>query len=75
MSQINQNGGQAVGFSTDLSDSKSVKSTFDQISQRFGQSTLAAAIFNLGGGFVKRPFLELTEEEFSTGVDVHWYVM
>lgn len=69
VSEINANGGQALGISTDLSDSKSVKSAFNKISQQYAGSPLAAAVFNLGGGFVRRPFLELTEEEFSRGFE------
>jgi hypothetical protein len=30
---------------------------------------LAAAIFNSGGGFVHKPFLELTDEEFTHGYE------
>ncbi|KAJ6134201.1 hypothetical protein N7523_000523 [Penicillium sp. IBT 18751x] len=68
--EINNAGGHAIGISTDLSDAHSVKKAFDQISKEFGDRPLAAAIFNLGGGFVKRPFLELTEAEFSAGFNV-----
>ncbi|KKK17266.1 hypothetical protein P175DRAFT_0508225 [Aspergillus ochraceoroseus IBT 24754] len=65
--EINSSGGQALGISSDLSDSESVKSAFKQISQHHASSPLAAAVFNVGGGFVKKPFLELTEEEFTLG--------
>lgn len=30
-----------------------------------GESTLAAAVFNVGGTLVRKPFLELTEDEFT----------
>lgn len=67
-----------MGISTDLSDSQSVKSAFNKISQQYAGSSLAAAVFNLGGGFVQRPFLELTEEEFSRGFEsqglVHFFI-
>ncbi|KAJ5193940.1 hypothetical protein N7491_001271 [Penicillium cf. griseofulvum] len=63
--EINSCGGQAVGISTDLADSNSVKSTFDQIATQYSGSVLAAAIFNCGSGFVRKPFLELTEEDYS----------
>ncbi|KAL1971306.1 hypothetical protein VTN77DRAFT_258 [Rasamsonia byssochlamydoides] len=66
--EINSSGGKAVGISTDLSDAKSVRAAFDKISQElFPNLPLAAAIFNPGGGFVRKPFLELTEEEFVAG--------
>ncbi|KAL4808612.1 hypothetical protein BDV18DRAFT_132801 [Aspergillus unguis] len=67
VSEINSAGGQAVGISTDVSDSSSVKSAFDKINQQFKDTPLAAAVFNSGGGFVRKPFLELTEEEFANG--------
>ncbi|OJJ51109.1 hypothetical protein ASPZODRAFT_319294 [Penicilliopsis zonata CBS 506.65] len=67
--EINSSGGHAVGISTDLSDSTSVKNAFEKISQQFADSALAAAVFNPAGGFVKKPFLELTEEEFAGGLD------
>ncbi|KAJ9303058.1 hypothetical protein DTO271G3_432 [Paecilomyces variotii] len=67
--EINAAGGKAVGFSTDLADLKSVQSTFDKIAKEFPSSLLAAAIFNPGGGFVRKPFLELTEEEFLSGFE------
>ncbi|XHF98775.1 hypothetical protein AWENTII_002313 [Aspergillus wentii] len=72
--KINSNGGDALGISADLSDSASVRSAFDQINQKYADSPLAAAVFNSGGGFVRKPFLELTEEEFSQGFDSQGYV-
>jgi len=65
--EINSSGGKAIGISTDLSDSKSVQAAFEKIAQQFPDVPLAAAIFNPGGGFVRKPFLELTEEEFDSG--------
>ncbi|PIG79066.1 Fe-S cluster assembly protein DRE2 [Aspergillus arachidicola] len=46
-----------------------VKSAFEKINEQYGGSTLAAAVFNSGGGFVRKPFLELTEEEFASGFE------
>ncbi|KAJ5746244.1 Short-chain dehydrogenase/reductase SDR [Penicillium odoratum] len=67
--QINSSGGQAVGISTDVSDSNSVNAAFDQIEKKFPGSPVAAAIFNPGGGFVRKPFLELTGDDFSNALD------
>ncbi|KAJ5279227.1 Short-chain dehydrogenase/reductase SDR [Penicillium angulare] len=67
--EITSNGGEAVGISTDVSDSKSVNSAFDQIEKKYPGSVLAAAVFNPGGGFVKKPFLELTEDDFAAGLN------
>ncbi|KAL1998223.1 hypothetical protein VTN02DRAFT_6624 [Thermoascus thermophilus] len=72
--EINASGGQAVGIRADLSDSQSVRAAFEQIAQRFPDVPLAAAIFNPGGGFVRKPFLELTEEEFDSGYLSQGYV-
>jgi hypothetical protein len=32
---------------------------------------LAAAVFNVGGSFIRKPFLELSEEEFLAGMDAN----
>ena len=32
-----------------------------------GGSKLAAAIYNVGGKFIRKPFLDLDEEEFESG--------
>ncbi|KAE8356794.1 hypothetical protein BDV28DRAFT_126545 [Aspergillus coremiiformis] len=67
--EINANGGHATGISTDLSDANSVQSAFEKINQQHGPSPLAAAVFNSGGGFVRKPFLDLTEAEFTSGFE------
>ncbi|KAL4865022.1 hypothetical protein BDV12DRAFT_156877 [Aspergillus spectabilis] len=67
VNEINASGGQALGISADLSDSNDVQAAFEKISQQFKDTPLAAAVFNSGGGFVRKPFLELTEEEFAGG--------
>lgn len=72
--EIKSAGGQAIGIKTDLSDAKSVSSTFAEISQRFADAKLAAAVFNSGGGYLRKPFLELTEEDFSYGYLSQGYV-
>lgn len=53
-----------MGFSTDISAPASVKSAFSEISKAFPNAALAAAVFNVGGGFIRKPFLELTGDEF-----------
>lgn len=72
--EINSSGGQAVGISTDVSDANSVNAAFDQIAKQFPSSQVAATIFNPGGGLVRKPFLELTEEDYSTALDSQAYV-
>jgi len=67
--EINSSGGHAIGISTDVTDSKSVASAFETIEKEFGDAKLAAAVYNVGGGFVRKPFLELTEAEFTAGYE------
>lgn len=35
---------------------------------------IAAAVFNVGGRFIRKPFLELTQEEFEAGWDANGFV-
>lgn len=66
--EINSSGGKAVGISTDCADESAVKKAFEQIKKEDGfQGNLAAAVYNVGGSFVRKPFLELTDDEFSIG--------
>ena len=65
--EINDAGGNAIGISTDCSDGKSVKDAFAQIKKEMGSQKLAAAIYNVGGRFIRKSFLELDEEEFESG--------
>ncbi|KAH3339343.1 hypothetical protein KXW81_008262 [Aspergillus fumigatus] len=67
--EINSSGGQALGISADVTDPTSVKSAFEKIAQQYAGVPLAAAVFNPAGGFTRKPFLELTEEEFSQGFE------
>lgn len=72
--EIEAAGGKAIGISTDCSDSKSVKSAFEQLKKETGGASLAAAIYNVGGRFVRKPFLDLSEEEFEAGWEANGYV-
>lgn len=71
--EINDAGGHAIGISTDASDSKSVISAFEQIKKEIGDGSLAAAIYNVGGYFIRKPFLELTEEDMEAGWAANGY--
>ena len=73
--EINSSGGQAIGISTDVSNANSIKSAFDEIEKQFPNSPLAASIFNAADGFVIKPFLELTDEEYSLALDSQAYVV
>ncbi|KAI9810680.1 MAG: hypothetical protein M1827_006139 [Pycnora praestabilis] len=69
--EINSSGGKAIGISTDVADAKSVSSAFDQISREFEGAGLAAAVFNVGGRFIRKPFLELTQDDFEAGYEAN----
>jgi NAD(P)-dependent dehydrogenase (short-subunit alcohol dehydrogenase family) len=71
--EIKDSGGQAVGFPTDVASQSSVKDAFAQIQKEFKGKKLAAAIFNVGGSFVRRGFLELTAEEYEAGFNANGY--
>ncbi|APA08740.1 hypothetical protein SS1G_02509 [Sclerotinia sclerotiorum 1980 UF-70] len=64
---ITSSGGQAIGISTDVSDPTSVSNAFEQIKKEYGSLKLAAAVFNVGGKFVRKPFLELSLEDYEAG--------
>lgn len=69
VSEIKKNGGQAFGVAADVTDSASINSAFDSIKKEMGDAKLAAAVYNVGGGFVRKPFLELSEKEFTSGFE------
>lgn len=69
--EIKANGGHAIGISTDVSSASSVNNAFAEIQKEFQGKKLAAAVFNVGGRFIRKPFLELTEEEYVAGYDAN----
>lgn len=74
MKEINASGGQAVGFPTDVASPTSVMDAFAGIQKEFKGKKLAAAVFNVGGGFVRKPFLEMSLEEYEAGHNANGYV-
>ncbi|KAB5582465.1 hypothetical protein GE09DRAFT_268748 [Coniochaeta sp. 2T2.1] len=62
--EINGSGGKAIGISTDTADRKSVDSAFEQIRKAFPEQKLVAAVFNVGAGMSRKPFLEQNPEDF-----------
>ncbi|KAI9717224.1 MAG: hypothetical protein M1828_007418 [Chrysothrix sp. TS-e1954] len=70
--EINKSGGSAIGVSADVSNSDSIKKAFDEIKAKYGgeDAQCAAAVFNASGAFYRKPFLELTEDQFMSGLDV-----
>jgi len=69
--EIQSSGGHAIGISTDVSSPSSVKDAFAEIEKEFKGKKLAAAIYNVGGGFVRKPFLEMSLEEYVGGYEAN----
>jgi len=69
--EIQKTGQIAHGISTDVTDPSSIKKAFEEIKNHkdFGGSgrNLAAAVYNVGGSFVRKPFLELELKDFQAG--------
>ena len=66
VAEIQEAGGQAVGISTDLTDPQSVEAAFSAIqkTEGFAGAGLAAAVYNVSGGFGgRKPFLETSLED------------
>jgi len=72
--EIKSSGGHAIGISTDVSSPSDVKNAFAQIEKELKGKKLAAAIYNVGGKFVRKPFLEMTLEEYEAGYEANGYV-
>ncbi|CAH0045151.1 unnamed protein product [Clonostachys solani] len=69
VAEIKSSGGQAIGLTADVNDPASLKKAFETIKEQLPGSRLAAAIFNLSGGFSRKPFLELAAGELDSAVD------
>jgi len=71
--EIKQNGGWAQGIATDVSDAASVEKAFAEIKKYKGEEEPRAsvAVFNVGGRFIRKPFLELSQEEFEAGFEAN----
>jgi len=69
--EIKESGGQAIGISTDVSSPKSVENAFAEIQKEFKGKKLAAAIYNVGGKFIRKPFLELSLEDYEAGYNAN----
>ncbi|KFY55379.1 hypothetical protein V497_07022 [Pseudogymnoascus sp. VKM F-4516 (FW-969)] len=67
--EIKASGRNAIGISTDVASASSVSAALKTIAAETANQNLAAAVYNVGGKFVRKPFLELTEEEYSSGFE------
>jgi NAD(P)-dependent dehydrogenase (short-subunit alcohol dehydrogenase family) len=72
--EIKASGGHAIGISTDVSSPTSVTNAFEEIEKEFKGKKLAAAVYNVGGRFVRKPFLEMTLDEYEAGYESNGYV-
>ncbi|KAK2607769.1 hypothetical protein N8I77_006421 [Diaporthe amygdali] len=68
VAEINGSGGQAIGIAADAADGASVKSAFDAIKKELPDLKLAAAVYNVAGGFGIKPFLEFKVEELDASL-------
>jgi NADP-dependent 3-hydroxy acid dehydrogenase YdfG len=75
VTEIKASGGHAIGISTDVSSPQSVSNAFSEIQKEFKGKKLAAAIYNVGGRFVRKPFLEMTLDEYELGYESNGYVV
>nr|XP_036585977.1 short-chain dehydrogenase [Colletotrichum truncatum]KAF6796168.1 short-chain dehydrogenase [Colletotrichum truncatum] len=69
VNEIKQSGGQAFGITADATDDAAVNAAFETIKKELPGSKLAAAIYNINGGFARKPFLELKKEELEASLD------
>lgn len=67
--EIKQSGGQAIGITADATDEAAVNAAFETIKKELPGSRLAAAIYNVNGGFARKPFFELKREELDASLD------
>ncbi|KAI1043234.1 hypothetical protein LB505_006123 [Fusarium chuoi] len=76
LADVQKAGGKAIGVSADVGDAASLKKAFETINKELPDSQLAAAIYNVGsGGFAKKPFLELTENDLNASIDGSMYAV
>ncbi|CAI4214189.1 unnamed protein product [Parascedosporium putredinis] len=61
--EIESAGGRAFGITADATDESSLTSALETVKQKLPGATAAAAIYNIGAGFARKPFLDLKAEE------------
>lgn len=60
----------ARAYSVDATKKADIDSVFDKIASDWkGKAQIHTAIFNPGGGFLIKPFLDTTEEQLRTALD------
>jgi short-subunit dehydrogenase len=68
---IKAKGGTAASFPTDISQRSALINTFAAIKEKFPESPIKVAIFNINSKWTVKPFLELTGDEFKGSVHNH----
>lgn len=58
-------------FVCDASSPASVSAAFAQISSHYPEHKLKLAIFNVASPFILKPFLDISHEEMSTGIELN----
>jgi NAD(P)-dependent dehydrogenase (short-subunit alcohol dehydrogenase family) len=66
---INKSGGTAIGITADATDLAATEAAFAQIAKELPGSKLAAAVYNGGGGILRKPFLEIPVENLETNLN------
>ncbi|PWN92743.1 NAD(P)-binding protein [Acaromyces ingoldii] len=61
--------GRAKGYAVDATKREAINGAFESISKDFKSAWVHTAIFNPGGGFIRKPLLETTEEDIRNGID------
>lgn len=62
-------GGSAHGITADISSGASVAAAFQEIREKYPDAEVRAGVYNVGGKFAFKPFLEITEEEWVSGTE------
>jgi len=71
LKKIEAAGGSAHGIPTDITDEKSVSNAFEEMTKKFPDSPLAAAVYNVGGGLSMTPFLELKVKDLRANLETN----
>lgn len=68
--EIQDAGGKAVGVTVDVGEASALSAALASAKQQLPEgSKLAAAVYNVNGGFAKKSFLELTRAELDDGLN------
>lgn len=66
--EIINNGGEAICFKMDVSNTQEVNDVFDKVIEKYGRLDI---LVNNAGIYEPKPFLELTEEEWDRTIDIN----